>query len=373
MSITMKRGLNVCILLLSTTFIMAQESYQVGEVSEVNLGDGRHFFRERKNEKPLNGEFRIIDGYRSEYVQAVFKDGLYDGVYKEYKRNELRTEGAYKEGRKHGTFHRYVNGAVTEEYTFRNDTLDGDVIAYFENGKIKRKGFYKNGREQGNFKEYNWEDGHLWSDENYEDGRLHGRQWKLMNGRHLYTTTSYYNHGKPVGKYEKLFADTEAPEVLGQYDDNGHKTGLWLEFNDLGDTVTIEHYANDLLDGERVKFASTGVREEVERYKEGKRDGLWVVYAPSGNKVIRETHYKNDKKNGTERVWITSNQNDYIETFTYVNGRRHGAYEAVYVPDKAGKIKEGTLKTKGEYRNDNRFGHWISYDTRGNIDREWEE
>lgn len=235
MSITMKRGLNVCILLLSTTFIMAQESYQIGEVSEVNLGDGRHFFRERKNEKPLNGEFRIIDGYRSEYVQAAFKDGLYDGVYKEYKRNELRTEGAYKEGRKHGTFHRYVGGVVTEEYTFRNDTLDGDVIAYFQSGKIKRKGFYKNGREQGNFKEYNWEDGHLWSDENYEDGRLHGRQWKL------------------------------------------------------------------------------------------------------------------------------------------INGRRHGAYEAVYVPDKAGKIKEGTLKTKGEYRNDNRFGHWISYDTTGNIDREWEE
>ena len=48
-------------------------------------------FQELKTEKALNGEHRIIDGYHSAYVLASFKDGFYDGGYKEYVDNILIT------------------------------------------------------------------------------------------------------------------------------------------------------------------------------------------------------------------------------------------------------------------------------------------
>ena len=269
MSMTMKKVLAICLLLVCTFPLLAQKIYQVNEVSEINLGDGRFLYRDAKKEKPLNGEFRIIDGYRSQYVQAEFKEGMFDGKYQEYSHNALRREGSYKEGRKNGLFREYVGGALTQKYTFRNDTLDG-------------------------------------------------------------------------------------------------------AFNDLGDTLSIENYANDLLDGEKVVFTG-GVREEIQHYKAGKKDGLFVLLDYSTGKPKRETNYKNGRKNGTERVWVTSNRNDFIETYTYVNDRRHGPYEAVYQEDKQQNIKAGTLKSKGQYRSDSRSGHWISYDTTGKIEKEWDE
>ena len=371
MSMTMKKVLAICLLLVCTFPLLAQKIYQVNEVSEINLGDGRFLYRDTKKEKPLNGEFRIIDGYRSQYVQAEFKEGMFDGKYQEYSHNALRREGSYKEGRKNGLFREYVGGALTQEYTFRNDTLDGAVISYFQNGKVSRSAFFKNGREHGNFKEYNHETDEVRSDNNYEDGLEHGRQWAYLQARYDYTRTYTCEHGKRMGKYEERFVDTDTPKVLGKYE-NGMKTGCWLEFNDLGDTLSIENYANDLLDGEKVVFTG-GVREEIQHYKAGKKDGLFVLLDYSTGKPKRETNYKNGRKNGTERVWVTSNRNDFIETYTYVNDRRHGPYEAVYQEDKQQNIKAGTLKSKGQYRSDSRSGHWISYDTTGKIEKEWDE
>lgn len=113
MSMTMKKVLAICLLLVCTFPLLAQKIYQVNEVSEINLGDGRFLYRDTKKEKPLNGEFRIIDGYRSQYVQAEFKEGMFDGKYQEYSHNALRREGSYKEGRKNGLFREYVGGALT--------------------------------------------------------------------------------------------------------------------------------------------------------------------------------------------------------------------------------------------------------------------
>lgn len=65
----------------------AQEKiYKIDEVSVINYGDGRLLYRHWDQDKtPLQGEHRIIDGYRSEYFIANFKDGMYDGLYRYYK------------------------------------------------------------------------------------------------------------------------------------------------------------------------------------------------------------------------------------------------------------------------------------------------
>ncbi len=95
---------NVFLFLYLALPLFAQKEYKIDQVSVVNVGDGRLLFQELKTEKALNGEHRIIDGYHSAYVLASFKDGFYDGGYKEYVDNILITEGSYKEGRKDGLF-----------------------------------------------------------------------------------------------------------------------------------------------------------------------------------------------------------------------------------------------------------------------------
>ena len=103
-----KTNLNMVKLAISLLFVgltltgMAQEKvYQVDELSVINYGDGRLLFRQYdKDNTPLNGSHRIIDGYRSEYILAEFKDGMYNGDYKYFKKNRLKEEGTYKEGRK---------------------------------------------------------------------------------------------------------------------------------------------------------------------------------------------------------------------------------------------------------------------------------
>lgn len=68
----------------------SREVYQIDEVSVINYGDGRLLFRQLNDDKtPLQGEHRIIDGYHSEYLLANFKDGMFDGLYRHFKRNAL--------------------------------------------------------------------------------------------------------------------------------------------------------------------------------------------------------------------------------------------------------------------------------------------
>ena len=64
------------------SFICTKE-YKIDQVSVVNVGDGRLLYRDLTTENPLNDEHRIIDGYHSAYLLASFKDGFYDGSYKE--------------------------------------------------------------------------------------------------------------------------------------------------------------------------------------------------------------------------------------------------------------------------------------------------
>lgn len=74
----------ICMLGGSSTRLLAQV-YPIEEISIINTGDGRLLFRQAKTNSLLQGQHCILDGYHSEYLEAFFKDGLYDGKYEEFK------------------------------------------------------------------------------------------------------------------------------------------------------------------------------------------------------------------------------------------------------------------------------------------------
>jgi antitoxin component YwqK of YwqJK toxin-antitoxin module len=59
---------------------------------------------------------------------------------------------------------------------------------------------------------------------------------------------------------------------------------------------------NGLLHGQIKYFHSKGYVEEVGQYVSGKKEGAWIQYAPSGQK-LGEAYYKDGLKNGIWTVW----------------------------------------------------------------------
>ncbi len=354
------------------TMLLAQNQYQIEQVNVVNIGDGRLLFRSLSKNEPLQGEQRIIDGYHSAYTQANFKNGFFDGKYQEFKYNKISVEGNYKEGRKDGIFKEYYADGITlkKETPMTDGKTNGVVKSYYANGKIDKEKGFKDGQEHGVEKHYDWQTGECIREHFYEKGLQQGAQKSRISGSADYWRVENYKNGGLHGAYTEHYMNKK-PRVLGNYE-NGAKTGKWMYFHENGDTIKIETYNNNMLNGLKVVF-SGGKRERAYSYKNDRKNGLCVDFDTYTGKPKWETNYKDGEKEGKEKCWITSSRNSYIETITYKNGVKSGPYIAVYQEDKKLSIKEGTLKEKGQYENNIRVGHWILYNPDGTIKEERDE
>ena len=238
-----KTNLNMVKLAISLLFVgltltgMAQEKvYQVDELSVINYGDGRLLFRQYdKDNTPLNGSHRIIDGYRSEYILAEFKDGMYNGDYKYFKNNRLKEEGTYKEGRKDGVYKEYYSDGVAlkKEAPFKEGKLNGIVKTYYTNGKLETEKGYAMSIEDGVERDYDYESGEITTDRNYKNGVLHGSQiahYGSNIGDFIQRVT--YENGKMTGSFSEIFTDGTIKKT-GKYNKDGEKDGEWLERDDF--------------------------------------------------------------------------------------------------------------------------------------------
>jgi hypothetical protein len=95
--------------------------------------------------------------------------------------------------------------------------------------------------------------------------------------------------------------------------------------------ISIDDPVN-VVDGEHTQYYPSGKVKAKGSYKNGKRDGHWVVFFESGV-LWTECIYKEGVKDGMSAVY-------------YSNGKKR--YE-------------------GEYRNDKRVGEWSYYDAAGSL------
>lgn len=217
--------------LLALTSAAQETVYQVNQVSVINYGDGRLLFRQIDEKKsPLQGQHRIIDGYRSECIIADFKDGMYNGAFQHLKNNKVKEEGTYSQGRKEGDYKEYYSdGVKLKKVTpYKEGKLNGMVISYYTNGKPEREKSYKMSVEDGVERSYNYETGTV-SERNYKDGQTHGPQtiyYTSNTGDFVHRST--YDNGKLVGDFSETFTDGSIKKC-GQYNQNGEKDGEWLE------------------------------------------------------------------------------------------------------------------------------------------------
>jgi len=286
--------------------ISAQKEYNIEKVTVVNLGDGRMLFRDMETEKPLQGEHRLIDGYRSEYILANFKDGLYDGTYKHYKRNKLVEEKTYKEGIGNGIFKDYhIDGeTVKSEREVKNGKVHGIARDYSQHGKLETEKGYDNGVEHGKELRYHYETGELTTDRNYVNGKLDGKQIEhISSNRADYLKISNYKMGVLDGDYSETLKEGDIIRTKGKYK-NGKKEGKWITNRKEGIPEKEITYKDGEQDGETRIYYTDGTVEEVAMYAKGKREGLTKKYDYNTTKIKSEYNYKNGKKEGNYKLYF---------------------------------------------------------------------
>lgn len=298
---------------MALTGVAQEKVYQVEEITVINYGDGRLLFRQAKEEKALlNGQHRLIDGIRSEYILADFKDGMYNGKCQHFRNNKLAEECSYKEGYEDGDYKLYYGDGQTlqSERTFVAGKVNGISKTYHQSGKVQSEKEYLMGVENGFDRRYNSEG--------------------------ILTLDQYYKDGKPDGKWTE------------------HTSG------GIGNVTRISNYKNGLREGQWSETWEDGTPRSKSSYKEGKKEGVWISYRKNG-KPEKSTTYKNEEKNGEEIVYFTDGTPDksinYLDgkqdgvtkefyfggkpksEYTFKNGKREGAYKRFY--------DSGTLREEG--------------------------
>jgi len=136
-----------------------------------------------------------------------------------------------------------------------------------------------------------------------------------------------------------------AQTVPNQTDANGKKQGLWEEKSPAGSSKGA--FINDQKDGCWTSYSSDGKLTRIENFNKGIRDGITVDIDPRGY-LVGETYYVNNLIEGTaKKFFYGSNPASLID---YVHGKINGK-KKIYYENSAGKLLE-----ESEYKDDIKNG-----------------
>jgi antitoxin component YwqK of YwqJK toxin-antitoxin module len=333
--------------------LQAQE-LKISDIEMINLGDGRLFARERKDEKAVDGRVRIITGYTTEYIDAGFADGYADGKWEYYRHNTLSESMNYSKGFLNGEKINYYGDGTTmkEKVTLKNGKADGMIIRYSQNGKVEYEKGMKDGIDEGPERRYD-ETGKVVAETIYKNGKAEGKSFALYNkgNSDAYTKTEYYKNGVLDGNYSEIY-ENGTVKVKGKYV-NGKKDSLWETNKEDGSRKPTEEYKNGNVI-KRITYFTDGKVEMERNFDENsKQHGVEKKYDWETGALKTELNYVHGKQVGKQIRYITSNAGNYIETAYYnETGQKDGEYSEIFVD-------KNNLKVKGQYVKDKKHGKWI--------------
>ncbi len=252
-----------------------------------------------EGEPVLNAEELVVIDIRATY----YEDG------------SVKSEGGYKDGKKHGVFREYdKKGHVSNGFIYRNGEVDamgiidakgnyqGNWKHYFASGELRAEGKYKEGIKIGDWVYY------------FKDGKVEQK--------------GTYTNGKPDKKWQWWYNNGQLhrDEVYRK----GKEDGMAYEYSLTGQLITKGEYLDGLKEGPW--FYHVGDHREEGSYIDGMRSGKW------------EHIYDNDQ------VGFSGE---------FIDGNKNGKHRHYY--------RNGLKMMEGEYIMDQREGEWKFYDKEGNI------
>jgi len=184
-------------------------------------------------------------------------NGKRDGVWKKfYSNGRVRYVGAFNHGKEIGVFKYFSasnsdNPIIIKKYP-KNDAF-ADVQFFTTSGVLESEGTMTGKNREGKWLFYHPNGKSVMSEENYEDGKLHG----------IYKT--FYLTGEPT--------ETSA-------------------------------YKNGLKEGNYKKYSIKGFLYQDFNYKNGKLNGMAIYYSRKTGDLIKKGPFKNDQRVGTWENYV---------------------------------------------------------------------
>ncbi len=284
-----------------------------------------------------------------------------------YETGELREEGVYRHGLKHGFFKTYdLSGNLKEivKYQDGEKVDDAGELAllemrrdYYPNGKVKVEATYRDGVAEGIRREFD-EEGNVEKSFTFKNGQLIAEGIIAANGQRQGFWKLYYPDGslKAQGNYKdnerngewEFFHPNGILEQKGSYDEQGRPVGLWKWYYSDGKLLREENYLNGLLDGITTEYSPKGKIITQGDYIEGLEEGTW--FYETGD-MRMEGDYSSGMRNGNWKYTYNNGQLAFEGRF--VDDNPNGTH-IFYYPD--GKIRE-----TGNYVMGRKNGDWKRY------------
>ncbi len=299
----------------------------------------------------------------------------------------------YKSDKIDGEGIAYSNeGAKDKTISFKNDIRDGIYEEYYSNGQVYFTGTNKNGKLDGPVKTY-YSSGELMSEVNYLEGKknlsetLYFRNGKIRQKANYVKGVlqgdfiSYYENGqvsdsikylndKPVGK-NILFFENGVVSVTADFDETGKLNGVRKEYDTDGKIYNEREYRK----GEIISYKYYNKKGQVVK-EDKKKSGTFDFesFYSTGMKSSSGVYGKEDKQG----EWKFYDKNGNIESISrFVDGKSVGEAKSFFTNGKIEKIlhykddladgyyveyyKNGNINSHGNYLKDDVEGYWATY------------
>ena len=203
-----------------------------------------------------------------EKINQLDNDGKRDGVWEKFHPNKLvRYTGQFKNGKEIGVFKFYkmtTNDFPEIVKTFSEKSDSAKVEYYNDKGIVESKGFMINKDRVGKWLYFNDDGKTIMTEENYENGVLHGLSKTFYPNKKL-TEVKNYTNGKLNGSL-KRYADNGTLLDDLMYS-NGKLDGLAKYYNLKGVLIFTGDYENDIKVGDW-KYYENGKKVSIDKLKQ---------------------------------------------------------------------------------------------------------
>jgi antitoxin component YwqK of YwqJK toxin-antitoxin module len=311
--------------------------------------DGYNVFYYPNGQKSSEGTMRNgkPDGYWKNYYENGIlksegnrKDFLLDSIWRFYdEKGKLTLEINYKNGKKNGYRITYGEDEINKEH-FVNDIKQGYSYILDTTGRVIMEIPFEDGLENGLAREFNKE-GNIIQLIKYKKGYVVSRE----------RINRYDSNHQPHGKWE-WFYDDGTLKMVGTYN-HGLKNGYFKEYDKEGNLLSVEKYVNGEKEKKSEELSTLDIKTD---YWPNGKPKIVATYKDGVPEGIRREYDKNGK---VEKSYIFKNGKVIAEGIFTDAGKREGLWKEYY--------DDGSLKSEGNYKNNNKTGKWKYYYPNGQL------
>ena len=301
----------------------------------------------------------------------------------------LQQKISYENGLRQGITYNYNgDGELLEELTFLADTLQGEARYFYTTGELYRTVLFERGKEQGKGYEFG-RDGRIITLMSYSNGYLKSIEKVNRNT----------SAGKRTGRW--MILNERGKLIESGNWTNGVRNGIFKFFDRKGDLDRIEVYRGGILVEDAVEAMMPEIRKEynadgslrsIGAYRDGSKQGVFREYDAEGQ-VVAGTLYENNIKVGEGIVdpegrrqgdWVLYYPTGEIRAKgSYVDGLKDGPWTYFFLDGKTEQtgayiaddftgqwtwfFEDGSTKREEGYRRGKEDGLMVEYDRKGNI------